>query len=412
MSSLKTRTVPAHVPPELVVDFDLFEVPPGLRDPLDKWRALAEGSIVPRIFWSPFNGGHWTFLQYEDIREAYRNYESFSTRHNSIPATEGWPVLQPNGVDPPEHGKFRRLLAPLFTPAAVETMKEEVRRRARGLIDEFIAEGRCDFVAQFSAKLPSSMFIHLMGMDEARVPEFVELADFFMRVDDPAAKAKNVGDIYAVLNEFFEQKRQALGDDIASVLLRARDATDSDVTREEIINCAFLLFVAGLDTVTSTLTYIWRHLATVPAARSHIAASLGTDRLGRAIDELFRVNAVSNIYRRVTHDMVYKGVTLRANDMVVLPNNVANRDPAVFENPTSIDLERKINAHVTFGLGVHRCLGSHLAKLEVTMALMEWLPRIPEFRVSPDADIKIFAGPVMGLRSLPLEWATPGHKAG
>lgn len=406
MNLHKSRTVPTHVPAELVVDFDFFDVPAGMRDPLDKWRALLDAQ-VPSIFWSPFNGGHWTFLAYDDIREAYRNHASFSTSHDSIPATPGWPVLQPNGVDPPEHMKFRSLLTPLFTLAAVAVMKEEIRGRAAALIDGFIADGRCDFVAQFSGRLPTGVFIHLMGMDETRVEEFARLTDVFMRVDDPAAKAQNVGDIYAVLGDFLARKQHALGDDIASVLIRARDTPGSNITQEEIINCAFLLFVAGLDTVTSTMTYIWRYLATTPSAREHIAASLDQpSKLNRALDELFRVNAVSNIYRRVTADFIYKGVAMKANDMIVLPNNVANRDPAIFARPLDIDLDRKLNAHLTFGLGVHRCLGSHLAKLEIGTSLQHWLPRIPDFQLDATARIEIFAGPVMGLRSLPLQWAT------
>jgi cytochrome P450 len=404
MNLHKTRTVPTHVPAELVVDFDFFDVPPGMRDPLDKWRALLDAQAPP-IFWSPFNGGHWTFLAYEDIREAYRNHASFSTRHDSIPPTPNWPVLQPNGVDPPDHMKFRSLLTPLFTPAAVAVMKEQIRRRAAALIDGFIADGRCDFVSQFSGRLPTGVFINFMGMDESRVEEFARLTDVFMRLDDPAAKAQNVGDIYAVLGDFLARKQHALGDDIASVLIRARDTPGSNITQEEIVNCAFLLFVAGLDTVTSTMTYIWRYLATTPSAREHIAASLDQpSKLNRALDELFRVNAVSNIYRRVTGDVVYKGVAMKANDMVVLPNNVANRDPAIFDRPLDIDLDRKLNAHVTFGLGVHRCLGSHLAKLEVGTSLQEWLPRMPDFQLDVTDHIEIFAGPVMGLRSLPLEW--------
>jgi len=407
MISQKPRTIPAHVPPERVVDFDFFEVPAGLRDPIDKWRGLVK-SYGQNILWSPYNGGHWIFLKYDDIREAYRNHENFSTRHKSIPPIEGMPLLQPNSIDPPDHAKFRNLLAPLFTPAAVGKMKDEIRRRAKGLIDEFIADGHCDFVAQFSQKMPSGMFIHLMGMDESRVPEFVELSDIFMRVDEPAAKVQNVQDIYAVLREFFDKKQRALGDDIASVLIRARDTPSNDITDEEIINCAFLLFVAGLDTVTSTMTYIWRYLATSPDARHHITASLDQpDKLNRALEELFRVNSVSNLYRRVKHDMVYQGITLKADDMIVMPNNVANRYSALFDNPEAINLDRKINPHLTFGLGVHRCLGSHLAKLEVGSALQEWLARIPEFRMRTSDHIQIFAGPVMGLRSLPLEWKAP-----
>jgi len=404
VSTPKLKTIPPHVPPHLVLDFDLFEVSPDLHDPFDKWQSLADAGAPP-IFWSPHNGGHWIFLKYEDVRAAYRDHETFSNRHQSIPKTQGWPLLQPNGVDPPDNSKFRNLLLPLFTPAAVAAMQAEIRRRTRLLIDAFATRGQCDFVAEFSGKLPTGLFIQLMGMDETRLTEFIALADVFMRVEDPAAKAQNVRDIYGVLDEFFRHKGQHPGNDIASVLLRARDTPSSSVTHQEVIDCTFLLFVAGLDTVTSTMNCIWRYLATVPAARTEIAACLEQpDKLNRALEELFRYYAVSNIYRRVNRDTVYKGVQLKTDDMVVLPDNLANRDPAVFDDPQEVDLTRKVNPHLTFGLGVHRCLGSHLAKLEVSTALQEWLPRIPDFRIDTDIPVKIFAGPVMGYRSLPLKW--------
>jgi len=410
MSTSQLTPVPPHVPPHLVLDFDFFAVPPGLRDPFDKWQALVDTGAPP-IFWSPRNGGHWTFLGYEAIREAYRNHESFSNRHQSIPKTEGWPVLQPNGVDPPEHSKFRNLLTPLFTPAAIASLQGEIRRRTRVLLDDFVADGHCDFVAQFSGKLPTGLFIHLMGMDEGRLGEFIALADFFMRVEDPAAKAQNAREIYGLLDEFFRAKTAHLGEDIASLLIRTRDTPGSGVSHEEVINCAFLLFVAGLDTVTSTMTCIWRYLATTTDARRQIAGCLSQpNELNRAIEELIRYYAVSSIYRRVTRDMTFKGVTLKQDEMVVLPDNLANRDPAVFDRPRDIDLRRKVNPHLTFGLGVHRCIGSHLAKLEISTALQEWLPRIPDFRLVEREPIKIFAGPVMGFRSLPLAWEVHAAK--
>lgn len=397
--------VPEHVPADRVVDFDLFTIDPGLTDPVDKWQALRH-SGVPSIFWSPRHGGHWVFLAYADIRDAYRDYAKFSNRDTPIPPVDNWPVFQPQSVDPPDHAKFRSLLAPLFTPAAVRKLEGEVRRRAALLIEGFINQGRCDFVADFSAQLPSGMFIHLMGMDEARVPEFVALADTFMRVSDAEGKQRNVADIYAVLEAVLADKRgQPPSDDILSALLAAREANGEPFPQDEILNCMFLLFVAGLDTVTSTLTYIWRYLAAAPGARRHIAACLERPaELSSAVEELFRINAVSNIYRRVAQDMVYQGVTMKTGDKVVLPNTVANRDPTVFDDPDRIDLERRANAHVTFGLGPHRCLGSHLAKTEVIASLREWLPRIPDFAMDATVAPDIFAGPVMGFRSLPLRW--------
>lgn len=397
--------VPSHVPPDLVVDFDLFSIPPGLVDPVDKWHDLVAAD-VPRIFWSPRNGGHWTFLRYEDIREGYRNYESFSNRDTPIPPVEGWPVFQPQSVDPPDHAKFRSLLAPLFTPSAVKRMEPNIRKRTRDLIDRFADAGRCDFVADFSGILPTGLFIDLIGMDASRLHEFMKLADFFMRVDSADAKMQNVAEIYAVLEDtLVAREGQPLRDDILSVLLSAREPDGRPFPREEILNCMFLLFVTGLDTVTSTMTYIWRHLARTPEAREQLRERLDDPiRMSCAVDELFRYNAVSNIYRRVAKDLVYQGIEMKTDEKVVLPNTVANRDPSVFEDPHRIDFDRKINAYVTFGLGPHRCIGSHLAKAEVIVALQEWLPRIPEFWIDEREPVEIFAGPVMGFRKLPLLW--------
>lgn len=407
MTITSNWNVPDHVPAELVIDFDLFEVPEGLADPVEKWHRLA-GSGVPRIFWSPRNGGHWTFLDYEDIRECYQNYELFSNRHTPIPPVpvDNWPVFQPQSVDPPEHSKFRQLLAPMFTPAATRKLEDGVRERARGLIDKFADQGHCDYVRDFSGILPTGLFIDLMGMNPERLGEFIGLADTFMRVEDAEGKTQNVIDIYRVLDESLAERRQRpLDNDIMSALLKAREPDGSLFPEEEIRNCMLLLFVAGLDTVTSTMTYIWRYLARTPSARRYLSEHLNDrSKLNFAVDELFRINAVSNIYRRVAKDVDYKGIAMRADEKVVMPNTVANRDPKVFEDPEVIDLNRKLNAHLTFGLGPHRCLGSHLAKAEVIVALQEWLPRIPDFQIDDSQSVDIFAGAVMGFRKLPLVW--------
>ena len=118
-----------------------------------------------------------------------------------------------------------------------------------------------------------------------------------------------------------------------------------------------------------------------------------------------RINAVSNLFRRVTHDCEFRGVQLRRNDRVVLPNTIANRDPRVFENPQAIDLDRADNVHVTFDVGPHRCIGSHLAKREVMVSMQEWLRRIPDFELDPaQPPGAAFGGSVMGFDSLWLRW--------
>ncbi len=396
---------PDHVPRELVHEFDIYRFSPGVNDPLEQWGKLL-ASDAPRIFYTHHNGGHWVFLDYEDVREAFRNDALFSTFQTPVPPIEPYPVMQPQGVDPPEHKKFRSLLAPLFTPAAVAKMHAELRRRTTVLLDAFADRGSCEFGRDFASVLPTGMFLYLMGMPEDRLPEFVKLSEVFMRSNDEAERAQNIQQIYAVIGEYLDWRATRPGDDLGSVLVQARDENGQPLDRQDVLNCGFLLFVAGLDTVTSTMTFIWRHLARNERVRHELITMLDDrERLSTAVEELLRVHSVANIYRRVKKDMVYRGITMKENDRVVLPCSVANRNESVFEHADVIDLQREINNHLTFGAGPHRCVGSHLAKTEVTIALQEWLRRIPDFSVAAGARIQGHLGPTMGFSQLPLVWA-------
>jgi Cytochrome P450 len=302
---------PDHVPDELVVDFDFFKVPEDVTDPVQIWHRLARDGAPP-IFYTPRNGGHWVFLRYADIVEGYRNHEIFSTRGAQIPPIEPFPVLQPNGVDPPEHDVFRKILAPMFTPLAVRRMTEGLHRRAETLISGFAGQGECDFIADYAAKFPTATFLELFGLPEERLPEFLRIANVFFRSTDPDIRAANLLEIYAVLEDLFREKERNPQNDIATTVLQARDVDGNPFPWQDIINCGFLLFVAGLDTVTNTMAYVWRYLATTPDARQKFRDRLDDPAAFLlAIEELMRINAVSNIYRRVTHDCEYKGVRLR-----------------------------------------------------------------------------------------------------
>ena len=396
---------PDHVSADRIVDFDFFHIPEGVSDPAEIWHDLVRRNVPP-IFYTPRNGGHWVFLDYADIVAAYRDHAIFSTYQTPIPPIEPFPVVQPQGVDPPAHNLFRRLLAPLFTPTAVRAMTDELHTRAAALIDGFAAKGQCDFITDFAERYPTAMFLYLFGLPEDRLDEFLALANVFFRSTDPDARARNITAIYAELEALFRQKERNPGADIASAIVTARDDAGNQHPWTDILNCGFLLFVAGLDTVTNTMAYIWRYLATTPAAQAHFRERLDDpDAFLRAIEELMRINAVSNLFRRVTHDCEYKGVRLARNDRVVLPNTVANRDPRVFANPDTIDLDRAVNVHVTFGVGPHRCIGSVLAKREIMASLQEWLRRIPAFELAADQPAgSVFGGSVMGFTGLKLVW--------
>ena len=400
-----TPSPPDHVPADLIVDFDFFHTPEGLTDPVQIWHDLVRRGVPP-IFYTPRNGGHWVFLKYSDIVEGYRNHEIFSTYQTPIPPIEPFPVMQPQGVDPPDHNVFRKLLAPMFTPLAVRRMTEGLQHRAETMIASFADRGECDFIADYASRFPTGAFLDLFGLPEERLPEFLALSEVFFRSTDPATRAQNLTDIYAVLEDLFREKERNPGSDIASTIVTARDENGNQHPWQDILNCGFLLFVAGLDTVTNTMAYVWRYLASTPKARAQFRERLDDPAAFQlAIEELMRINAVSNIYRRVTHDCEYKGIQFRRNDRVILSNTLANRDASVFENPQSIDLDRRVNNHLTFGVGPHRCMGSHLAKREIMVSLQEWLRQIPDFELADDQDEgAIFGGSVMGFTSLKLRW--------
>ena len=396
---------PDHVPAELIVDFDFFHVPDHVSDPAQIWHDLVRRGAPP-IFYTPRNGGHWVFLRYADIVEGYRNHELFSTHQSPVPPLAPFPILQPNGVDPPEHDVFRKLLAPMFTPLAVRRMTEGLQTRAEALISGFADKGGCDFIADYAAKFPTATFLELFGLPEDRLPEFLRISDTFFRSTDPGIRTANLQEIYGVLEELFREKERNPGNDIASTVVHARDADGNQHPWSDIINCGFLLFVAGLDTVTNTMAYVWRYLATTPDAREKFRDRVDDQAAFLlAIEELMRINAVSNIYRRATHDFRFKDIQFRRNDRIVLPNTIANRDASAFSDPQTIDLDRKVNNHVTFGVGPHRCIGSHLAKREIMVSLQAWLKQIPDFELAEEQDaLSAFGGPVMGFQSLKLRW--------
>jgi cytochrome P450 len=400
-------TAPDHVPAKLMVDFDFFRIPPGETDPAEIWHDLVRRD-VPRIFYTPRNGGHWVFLDYDDIVEAYRDHSTFSSYQASMPPMEHWPKLQPVGFDPPEHNVFRRLLAPMFTPKAIRDMSHGLTRRSVALIERFAAKGSCDFIKDYAEVFPTSAFLHLFGLPEDRLDDFLALANVFFRTNDPIVKGEAIKGIHAELESFFRKRMQDPADDLASAIVTARDDEGRPYAWQDVVNCGFLLFVAGLDTVTNTMAYIWRHLATTPHSRAYFRERLDDpDAFLRAIEELIRINAVSTIVRRVKVDTEYRGVRLRENDRVALPNTVANRDPKRFRQPQTIDLDREVNVHVTFGVGPHRCIGSHLAKREILISLQEWLRRIPDFELQEETvEGSAFGGSVMGFTHLELRWDT------
>ncbi|TDD39026.1 cytochrome P450 [Actinomadura sp. KC06] len=360
-------------------------------------------------FRSEAGRGFWVLTRYGDIVAAYQDAVSHSSRAVSVidpdPGYQWIPVM----LDPPVHTTWRRLLRPLFTPARAAAMQDAIRRRCTSLIDGLADKGACDFVTDFARRFPTTVFLEFMGLPVDRLGEFLEWEHAILH---PPPSGEGRGQAMAKVTACFQQliaerraaPRAERRDDVVSVAITF-EVDGRPVTDGELLQLCVLLFLAGMDTVTAQLSYSFWHLAGHDADRARIVAEPGI--IPDAVEELLRAYSPILPARKLTADVDVHGCPMRAGDMVMLPLAMANRDPRVFPDPHTVDFGRTPNRHVAFGAGPHRCLGAHLARLELRIALEEWHRRIPEYRVPDGAQPTEHTGLVLGLDSLPLTWSAP-----
>ena len=399
--------VPAHVPAEVVQSFDYHHDPRFEADPLAPFDVF-DAVRGRRAFFSPAYGGYWVLTEAADIRAAFQHPEWFSSRITGIPPTPRPRRLLPLELDPPEHGAFRHPLAPVFSPQAVARLEPRIRRTCVDLIDRFAAAGRCEFLADFAVPFPTTIFVELLGLPAAEAPRFAAWNHALLHAhDNPDTRNEAKAAIAAYLDELVTRRtgevRRGEGrdDDLFAVLLRA-EVDGRPLSRDEIFDYAFLLFIAGLDTVTAALGFSFAYLARHTDHRKALVADPGL--VPGAVEEMLRAYPVVNPARTVAQDLEFAGVCMRAGDRVLLSTVLANRDPAEFDEPATLDFHRSANRHVAFGAGPHRCLGSHLARCELRVALEEFHRRIPDYRIEDNAVIRAHGGGAMGVDHLPLVW--------
>jgi cytochrome P450 len=315
-------------------------------------------------------------------------------------------TLLPEELDPPEHGKYRRLLNASLSPDAVAKLEPEIRERCAALIDEVADAGACDFVRDVGLRFPTAIFLQLMGLPTDHVDELVALARTILHtsaVEDPdlSIRATAAFEIVGHLTAAFDARRAQPADDLVSVLL-AGTVDDRPLSDDELVGMGFLLYLAGLDTVANVLAYSVRHLAQDDDLRRALRSD--PERWPTAIEEFLRFYSIATTARVVTRDVEFAGCPMRAGDRIVLPTAAASRDPEIFEHADTFDPARPANRHMAFGAGPHRCVGAHLARLELRVAMEEWHRRIPDYAVAPDAVIHESVGAVAGMDSLPLTW--------
>lgn len=351
-----------------------------------------------------FGPGFWEMVNYEGILHVMQDPQTFS--NSVVTALDPDPQYKwiPEMLDGDEHRQWRRQLGPLFAPNAIARLDDTVRARAVECVEAVASKGTCDFIGEFAAQFPTTIFLELMGLPADELGQFLSWETAILHSpQDPAGRDNAASAMAAVMSRFatvIEQRRTDPRDDIVSKALQYQ-IDGSPVSDADLLSFCLLMFMAGLDTVTSTLGWIFWHLGRNPADRQHIIDA--PDAIPTAVEEFLRAYAIVISARRVTVDTTVQGCPMKAGDMVNLPINAATRDDAAFANATCVDITRTPNNHIAFGAGPHRCLGSHLARRELRIAIEEWHKRIPHYRLDPDVALEATGGQI-GLQSLPLHW--------
>ncbi|HKA84958.1 MAG TPA: cytochrome P450 [Acidimicrobiales bacterium] len=374
------------------------------RNPQPTYAALREGSPVVRV-----DGVGVVVSTRAGVDEVLRDPEVFSSDMSAHDLKTRRPLI-PLQVDPPAHRTYRKLLDPLFAPQRMRALEGPVAGLVNDLIDAFVDDDEIDFARQFSVPFPSQVFLTLFGLPLTDLPTFLRMKDGVIRPDHvvghefghpetEAHQRQTADSIYAYFERVLDEREGERRDDLLGHLLHAE--VDGDrLTRDDIVDICFLLLIAGLDTVTASLDCFFGHLAQDANARRRLVDEPGA--IPSVVEELLRWETpVMAVARVATQETEVGGCPVRSGEHVMAVIGAANVDDAEFPAAGELRWNRDVNRHLAFGGGIHRCLGSHLARLELRVALREWHRRIPEYGVKPGAELNFTAG-IRTLESFPM----------
>jgi cytochrome P450 len=361
----------------------------GLRDGCPVLRTGGRGGVI--------------LSRYHDVLFALRHPEVFSSV-DSVAIGNERPLI-PLQVDPPEHVKYRKLLDPVFSRTRVLRLEPEVRKLAGELCDRFAARGECDFHKELAEPLPSTVFLRLLGLPLERLPYFLGLKDAIIRprelgaTDEDEARRDAGRKIYALFEEALDARLAHPTEDLLTWMLD-EEVGGEKLTRQQILDICYLLLIAGLDTVTASLDTFAAYLAQHPERRR--MAVERPQMLEGVIEELLRHESpVVAVPRVVVREVTLSGVALQPGEHVTLLLAAANGDERDFPGAEQVDFERRPNRHLAFGGGPHRCLGSHLARMELRAALDEFHRRVPVYSLAPGTQLSYSVG-IRQVDPLPL----------
>ena len=389
---------------EWATDLDHMD-PAWTEDPYPIWDELRAKCPVAH---TDRYGGVWLPTRMADVREIAYDTDHFSSRRVVIRENPpDYPLPSPPITsDPPHHRPSRMLLLPAFTPQAIEPFRDVTRRICTELLDKIGEARSCDAAVDYAQHIPVRVIANMLGLPEHEGDRFrrwihVFLEDTIRDSDDSAGRLVAVA---TEMNDFFrpfvEARRKKPGSDLISFLIQARFNGEA-LTERHFYGTLQLLLIAGIDTTWSAIGASLWHLARTPADRRRLVAEPGL--IPTAVEEFLRAYAPVTMARRVAKDATVAGCPMKTGEHILLSFPAANRDPAVFPDPDTVIIDRAENRHAAFGLGIHRCIGSNLARMEIQVAIEEWLKRYPEFALEDAAAVRWSAGPVRGPRKLQVK---------
>ncbi|HZQ31337.1 MAG TPA: cytochrome P450 [Mycobacterium sp.] len=407
------------VSPDVVVDFDHHSDEFNLNE----LRINADLRRRCPVAWNEHYGGFWFVTGYDAVTQAARDGDTFAHKFEpdaadgvnyqgemGVPRPEGQPALGIGEVDGPYHQALRRALTPFFSPGAVDKMRPFMEQSVHWFLDQRIGDGRMDLVLDYASPVPAILTMRLMGLPYDNWRLYANLFHSVMAVsqdsDEYAAAIAEVPAMMEGLLKFAAARREHPGEDLTSFLVQFEfDGRRLDET--QLLDILWNLIAGGVDTTTSQTALTLLHLGIHPALRQQLIDD--PDLYRTATDEFLRYFSVNQqLSRTVTRDVELGGQHLRRNDRVIISWLAANHDEREFERAGEVVLDRSPNRHVAFGLGPHRCIGAHLARVMSAVMVKAVLDRIPDYRVDVDGVQQYVGNPSMtGLGTLPVTF-TPG----
>ncbi len=388
-----------------MTDWDHMD-PEWSADPFPIWDKVRQ-SKCPIAHTNRY-GGVYMPTRFKDMQDITADTEAFSSRQVVVRETQ--PEAQggapPITSDPPRHRLARMKIMPPFSGHAIKKLIPRTQEICNQLIDQFAAKGRFDGAEDYAQNIPVHVIAHMLGIPESDADQFrkwIRLIVIDGVIDD---EAMNTGlhELTTYFHERLPERRANPGDDIISFLLQQTYDDGEPLKENHVLGSLRLVLVAGIDTTWSAIgASIW-HLANNPKDRERLVAE--PELMKSAVEEFLRAYAPVTMARLVAKDTEVNGCPMKAGEMLLLPFPAANRDPEQFERPDEVILDRENNKHVAFGMGIHRCVGMHLARMEIRVALEELLKRIPDFE--PAGETTWSLGSIRGPRKLPLKFKPAG----